>query len=148
MFYIKNLERRLNKMIIIKFRAQKIDSNEWVYGYYYKEIGINNLSGEKDATKDKHWIKSLEIEKGLITDYQIKPETVCLYTGLNDKNGKEIYEKDLCKLTNINYIDESYSEIIETIEMSKGCWCGGDYYLHSYDKVEIIGNIFENPELL
>jgi len=35
----------------IEFKAQRVDNKEWVYGYYYKEIGINNLKGKIDNSK-------------------------------------------------------------------------------------------------
>uniref|UniRef100_A0A6M3LPJ6 Putative YopX protein n=1 Tax=viral metagenome TaxID=1070528 RepID=A0A6M3LPJ6_9ZZZZ len=67
-----------------------------------------------------------------------------LYTGLQDKNGKEIYEGDICKHT-------SGQVEVNSVEYYVGEWHLEPHDLYLSDEcgeVEVIGNIYENPELL
>jgi uncharacterized phage protein (TIGR01671 family) len=71
------------------------------------------------------------------------------YTGLKDKNGKEIYEGDICKNGDWENDAHSYNyrkEVVEYIE-SEGCFKGWNYNVDGMT-CEIIGNIYENPKLL
>jgi uncharacterized phage protein (TIGR01671 family) len=78
------------------------------------------------------------------------------FTGLHDKNGKEIYEGDILKLqypVNYGFAGKYNHEIIVTILFDNGSfWFKGDGYTdcnwHFYNEYEVIGNIYENPELL
>lgn len=69
------------------------------------------------------------------------------YTGLNDKNGKEIYEGDIFR-------DDAWTVIRAVIEFEQGTfgwWSdGGEEFieLRECKNIEVVGNIYENPELL
>jgi uncharacterized phage protein (TIGR01671 family) len=77
------------------------------------------------------------------------------FTGLLDKNGKEIYEGDIVKLGTIETEEEDRTTFTERILFDKGQFRTTHYGfpVHSWacnDKcfIEVIGNIYENPELL
>jgi len=72
------------------------------------------------------------------TPYDVKADDVMQFTGLTDKNGREIYEGDVVFM-NYNHIGRIIVRFIE-----------GKFNISGYmlSKAEIIGNIHENPELL
>lgn len=71
-------------------------------------------------------------------------ENIMQFTGLFDKHGVEIYEGDIirCKLRT----DKEYW--LAEVKWSIDAWCLGLHTISSYVDIEVIGNIYENPELL
>lgn len=126
-------------MRTIKLRARNIAANSWmdsssILGSLTNANYFEGLKGNKDITV-------------IQSDESTHPSIVIqLFTGLKDVNGKDIYEGDLITT---NYRLTS----VEIIVFKEGCFWGEMFPLSSYCNppdftCEVIGNIFDNPELI
>ena len=121
------------------YRAKRIDNDEWTYGYLYgiwerKYILWGMTNNVPDMT-------------------EVEPSTICQCTGLIDKNGKLIWENDICIITD-GTLDEEDGYFRLDWEIDRAMFefegtgiCANFDNVSGYD-CEVVGNIFDNPELL
>lgn len=142
------------------FRAKRIDNGEWVVGCLINldddtyRIATSCLQNEAD-------------ELLLVCSYDVDPTTICQFTGLVDKNGKKIWENDVVRFQFDNddcpFPNKDIKKRIGKIFFSdfRASWSiamgkkgrnviNNDLfkYVQNGNRVEVIGNIYDNPELI
>lgn len=150
----------------VKYNGNHKFNGEWIYGYYR-----NNDIGNAFITETLD-----EIENYIFEETEVEEETIGQYTGLHDKNGKEIYEGDIVKRTLIDkkdnrvFFEDTYQIIFERgtfkykgikefyinikgekyKEENKSSYKQelGSNFGVNIESIEVIGNIYDNPELL
>lgn len=127
------------------FRGKRKDNGEWVEGYYVcngehcyifsGKLGIIN--------------KSFDWER-----YEVIPETVEQCSGVPDKNGKLIYEGDMLRFTNSDNEQSIYKVFYDDVYAGyriQEIGLGGLDEMSNWEDIreyfEVIGNIYDNPEL-
>lgn len=139
----------------ILFRGKRVDNGEWVCGYLYRlSERLNPFIMFVNSNAESH---------------EVILETVGQFTGLCDKNGKKIFEGDILLEKEKEYSLEEYGEKVVGTHNIVAYWnekaCGfwvrrtdkpkGKIYVpeeplcESFaEELEVIGNVFDNPELL
>lgn len=131
--------------MIPKFRGLSVEAfneEEWKYGYLIEDEGYSFIIN-----------KVIEANEQYITIGSwcpVNPETLGQSTGLFDKNGKEIFEGDIVKMSKDVYSEPTYYEVVRHR--------GGAYRLESkqhgcelwlrHTDCEVVGNVYENQEYL
>ena len=147
----------------ILFRGKNSDYNEWVYGGAVHQTDYYGDKCDKWFIVDGTHTKDYAIGENI----EVLVDTVCQYTGLLDKNGQKIFECDIVRYQFDNddcpFPNKHTEKIIGRIFFSDfrasfSVTAGGNgstslnndlfKYVRNGNRVEIIGNIFDNPELL
>ena len=128
----------------ILFRGKRTDNGTWAYGYLFCIWERTYLCW--GTTNDVPNMK------------EVIPETVGQFTGLTDKNGKRIFEGDICRFKRFNDIcigkivfnvkTASFVMWYQSIVGAYGEKATHKMLLSECDNIEIIGNIHDDPELL
>ncbi len=132
----------------ILFKAKRKDNNEWIEGnlvyikcdnkYYIIPFSTNVYNENKFGD-----IKELDI-------VEVIPETVCQYTGLNDKNGKKIFENDIVKGIDYKFIVKWNKNrmAFELFTFMKEIDEGIPINVKEFIPFEVIGTKFDDGELI
>lgn len=131
------------------YRGKRSDNGEWVEGFLFMVNDVPYILPHHKTGQPIH------ADNLLKTVVEVLEDTICQCTGLKDKNGKLIWENDVCDRK------EEYPEIVKynkgdwTLDYSYSkdresgyCYCNLGFYVLERKCVEVIGNVFDNPELL
>ena len=134
------------------YRAKRTDSGEWVEGYYlFCPIQADNKHSVENFIY-KHWIVT---HNG--NPFKVDSSTICQCTGLKDKNGNLIWENDICRRillptkrieTNFRIAYVPYKCCLSAVDLDGSNITFLSDYINNQYEVEVVGNIFDNLELL
>ena len=126
------------------YRAKRKSDKKWIYG---------NLI----QTDDGVYIIQNYVPQHLIGKYEVDQSTICQCTGLNDKNGKLIWENDICRRillptkrieTNFRIAYVPYKCCLSAIDLDGSNVTFLSDYINNQYEVEVIGSAIDNQELL
>ena len=128
----------------ILFKGKRVDNGDWIEGIPIKtHIGTFIVFEENPHYCIQYGYMEID---GLC---KVDENTVCQYTGLTDKNGKKIWDGDIVrsddgKVGQVQWFEEHCAFMIWNITDNKVHFL----FDNDFSKIEVIGNIFDNPDLL
>lgn len=129
----------------VLFRGKRIDNGEWVEGYFletenpvYRAFIISSIDIDVHSC-------GMDILDSKI--FEVIPETVGEFTGCTDKNGKKIFESDITKHRS-NYSGNFTIAVVIYSDEHFLAMTDDNTGFSLSDRLEVIGNIHDNPELL
>lgn len=132
----------------ILFRGKRVDNGEWAYGYYAE----SHRSMNSKIKPHKAWIvESFASNGGWLTPMirrAIYDETVGQYTGLVDKYGTMLFEGDIIRDEDGDIMVVKWQSEGAVFVLEPKPYVSVHFYSTLPSKIEIIGNIHDNPELL
>jgi uncharacterized phage protein (TIGR01671 family) len=137
------------------FKAKRLDNGEWIIGSLIQNPFFKGVrSWISSEQEDKTRLKSISRTQALWNSIEVDSTTICQCTGLKDKNGKLIWENDIVEDEKGNlykafwrdkYYQFSWVCVNSDIFRIGAKW---DLYARRSFEIAVIGNTFDNPELL
>lgn len=128
------------------YRGKRIDNRGWVEGFLFMVNDVPYILPHHNTGQPIH------ADNLLKTVVEVLEDTICQCTGLKDKNGKLIWENDIANCMDAEccgYIswNESEAGFYFDVLLEDGRF--EEEHIYDYqDCMEVIGNNFDNPELL
>ena len=135
------------------YRAKRKDNGEWIVGSLIQTSYLGSIrSWISSEQEDKARLREVSSNQAVWRAFEVRTDTICQCTELKDKNGNLIWENDVVKgkyydngkshrhIGQVKYIYEAYKVV--GVKQYTG------YHAHLDGSYEVIGNIFDNKELL
>jgi len=139
----------------ILFRGKCLDDGTWVEGYYLHHPNTVCI-GESDERHEIVHYRFLDWDLSELVGGIVDPDTVCQYTGLNDRTGRKIFEHDIISVqfegdwwSSVWYekYEVYFSDNLHAYRARNAK--GNDYSLWEFDRYcTVIGNAIDNPKLM
>lgn len=129
----------------ILFKAKRTDNGEWIEGYYQKRhdflVGGKHIIFHTDSHKAWEYA-------------EVDPKTLCRFTGMTDKNGVRIWKNDIVEAwSQGSRAIGTVKQRVDGLWIMSPAWQNHEFWelkpnSNGETTVEVLGNAFDNPELL
>lgn len=123
-------------MRTIKFKAKRLDNGEWVKGDLVHSISYVGISYPSDEFSDVPIV------------HRVDPKTVCMFTGLKDCDGNEIYEGDIIDfdicLCSVVWVDGVCAFCLKNTTLGASGTTPLGVMLDYYNKHKVLGSIYDS----
>ena len=129
------------------FRAKRIDNGEWIEGHYAECRGEAFIGVDTSSMFDIFC-------PPVIRWFKVSSETLCKFTGMTDKNGVRIWKNDIVEAwSQGSRAIGTVKQRVDGLWIMYPAWQNHEFWelkpnSNGETTVEVLGNAFDNPELL